>query len=507
MGFINKDLTIAIAKDRAVRRTVTYESHIYFFGVYFPHYTEYEIAPFQNEIFEITQDSSNQLACIVAFRGSAKSTIVTFSYTLWAILGQQQKKYVVIVCQTRAQAKQHMMNIRDELERNELLRSDLGPFREENDSEWATSSLVFENMGARITIASLDQSVRGFKHKQHRPDLIILDDVEDMKSTQTMESRNKTFDWFTREIIPLGDTKTRIILVGNLLHEDSLMMRLKSKIDKQEIDGIFKWFPLLDEQGNCLWPGKFDKPEKIEMLRRKVANELAWQQEYLLNIISDSTRVIHPNWIQYYDKIPTNIDRHLNGVYMGIDLAISLRDTADYTAVVTGVLCTIENKPRLYVLPNPINKRLDYPDVVATVKSLCDSLPYHRTPHAQVEVNGFQRIYADQLRDAGVVVEPITNTNDKRTRLALMSHYIREGYILFPKEGAEELIAQLTGFGREHHDDLADAFVMMATQSASMLRTYSRDHFQIHVFGGTIPRDPFFGNEKVGFGNIWNKQF
>src|ERR1700682_4804671 len=130
----SNELIRSISTDRTVRQNVTRESHLFFFLVYFPHYVKYEVAPFQEEIFELTQDVSKKLVCIVAFRGSAKSTIVTFSYTLWAILGKQNKKYVLIVCQTRAQAKQHMMNIRYELETNDLLKSDLGPFREENDT-------------------------------------------------------------------------------------------------------------------------------------------------------------------------------------------------------------------------------------------------------------------------------------------------------------------------------------------------------------------------------------
>lgn len=50
---------------------------------------------------------------------------------------------------------------------------------------------------------------------------------------------------------------------------------------------------------------------------------------------------------------------------------------------------------------------------------------------------------------------------DKRSRLALITHLIQQGKVLFPKKGAEELILQLTGFGIERHDDLADAFSLL----------------------------------------------
>ena len=461
----------AIIKDRLVRLSVTRDSHLLFFNIYFSHYVKYEIAEFQKDIFRITEDKSNKLACIVAFRGSGKSTLVTFSYSLWSILGNQQKKFVLIVCQTQAQAKQHMTNLRYELEHNKLLRSDLGPFQEETGGEWAMSSLVFSNTKARITIASIEQSIRGIRHYENRPDLIILDDVEDLNSTKTLEGRNKIFEWFTREIVPLGDIGTRIIIVGNLLHEDSLMMRLRVRIDDGSLDGIFKWYPLLDDKGKCLWPGKFDTQEKIDDLRRSVANELAWQQEYLLNIISDSTRVIFPEWIHYYDSIPRG---DVYGIFVGVDLAISLKETADYTAIVSGVL-TKENKSKdikLYIFPNSINKRMTYPETIQTIKSLAGTLKYEVTPKIAIESNGFQQIFVDQLGSSGLNVEGIRNTTDKRSRLAMTSHYVQNGTILFPKQGAEDLITQLTGFGIEHHDDLSDAFALVVLQIVEPMESH-----------------------------------
>ncbi len=119
-----------------------------------------------------------------------------------------------------------MKNIKEELESNELLRSDLGPFREENVDEWRSYSLVLPQYGAKIMAASTGTAVRGLRHGQFRPDLIIGDDLEDQATTKTRESRDKTYKWLTGEVIPAGDHTTRLVIIGNLLHEDSLIMRL-----------------------------------------------------------------------------------------------------------------------------------------------------------------------------------------------------------------------------------------------------------------------------------------
>jgi len=467
----------AIMSNRAVRQQVTKQSHLMFFHIFFPHYVKYPIAEFQKEIFRITEDTSNERACIVSFRGSSKSTLVTFSYSLWAVLGVQQKKFVLIVCQTQAQAKQHMMNLRHELEQNEILKSDLGPFREDLGSgEWAMSSLVFKNTGARIMVASVDQSIRGIRHRQYRPDLIILDDIEDMNSVKTYEGRTKIADWFSREIVPLGDLGTRIIIVGNLLHEDSLMMQLKRRIERKELEGIFRWFPLIDSKGKCLWPEKFDTREKIEQLRQGVANEAAWLMEYLLVVVSDTSRVIHPEWLAHYKEMPKKCEENeYRGASIGVDLAISEKDRADCTAMVVAHTFGYGDDMKIYVEPNPINDRIDFSTSLETAKLLSTTYAYrNRNAHVYVENNGYFEAFVEMLRkERGIPVEGVQSRGDKRTRLSVISMPVKAGRVFLPEQGAEELRTQLTGFGAERHDDLADAFSLVIGEIVKRNRSKS----------------------------------
>ncbi len=459
----------AVLKDRAVRQTVARDSHLMFFNIYFPQYVKYPMAEFHKDIFRLTEDASNKLACIIAFRGSGKSTIVTFSYTLWAILGVQQKKFVLIICQTQAQAKQAMMNIRNELENNKYLKSDLGPFQEDSgNGEWAASSLVFQNTGARIMIASLEQSIRGVRHHEHRPDLIILDDVEDVNSTKTYENRQKNFEWFTREIVPLGDMGTRVIIVGNLLHEDSLVMRLRVKIEAKQLSGAFRLFPLLDEEGKCLWSGKFDTEEKIEDLHQSTASEIAWQQEYLLRLVNDETRVIHSDWLKYYDQPPNTIHGDDPVIYTAIDVAISLKTTADYTAMVSAKIIRCGKNIKIYILPNPVNERMSFPAMQLRIQTLHQAHGNTQSNRIFVEDVQGQNFLIQELQRQLLPVYGVIPQGDKRERLALASKFIFNGNVLFPKHGAEELVRQLVGFGLERHDDLADAFSMLILKTIEM---------------------------------------
>ena len=449
-------------KDRNVRTAITRQSHFMFFHFYFPHYVTYETAPFQKEIFRLTEQEEIKSLFICAFRGSSKSTIMTMSYPIWSILGIQQKKFILILCQTKVQAKQHMVNLKRELESNNLLKNDLGPFEEESD-EWGSASLVFSNTNARITAASTEQSIRGIRHHQHRPDLIICDDVEDMASVKTIESRDKTYNWLNGEVIPAGDRNTRLVVIGNLLHEDSLMMRLKINSEEEKSNVCFRSYPLLDKDGKIAWPGKYPTDKHLETEKKKIGNETAWQREYLLKIVSDAGRVVHPEWIQYYDNIPYD-DGQLVGCWVGIDLAISQKETADYTSMVVLEIYSTKEKRVAFVHPFSINKRLTFPEQLNEVKRLARSLGTDRTPEIYVENVGYQEALIQQLKSGGLWVEGVKPRGDKRNRLMMTTSAIQNGLILFPKKGAEELIGQIIGFGVEKHDDLADAFSLVANQ-------------------------------------------
>ena len=462
-NILTPNLTERMFKDHSIRIAITRKSHLFFFYFYFAHYVKYETAQFQKEIFHLSEQADIKNLFVVAFRGSAKSTILTMSYPIWSILGEQEKKFVLILCRTRTQAKQHMMNLKRELESNQLLQNDLGPFQEESD-EWGSSSLVFSNLNARITAASSEQSIRGIRHNQYRPDVIVCDDVEDLASVKTRESRQKTYQWLTSEIIPAGDRNTRLVIVGNLLHEDSLIMQLKSDVEEKRINGVFKAYPLFDKNNVIAWPGKYPDTKAVDEEKLKSGNNIAWQREYLLRIVSDTDRVVHPEWIQYYDpeELPRD-DRYIN--YIGVDLAISEKSGADCTAIVTLKIHSHGDKKRAYVVPYPFNRRITFPEQVNQIKLIATSKrEMDCYPRIFIEKVAYQEALIQQLKSGGLHVEGVSPHGDKRERLALTTSAIKEGLVIFPKKGAEELITQLIGFGAEKHDDLADAFSIAVNQ-------------------------------------------
>ena len=449
-----------VLEDPHIRIATARQNFEWFFNIYLNDFMAFETAPFQKKMFEVAENEQELFSIIVSFRGSAKTTIMALAYPIWAILGRQQKKFVVIVCDTQELAKQRLANIRSQFEHNTLLQRELGPFQDDT-GQWGAGSIVLFKYGARITVASREQSIRGITHNQHRPDAIILDDVENLEVVRTREGRDKLHAWFHEDIIPLGSPSTKMILIGNLLHQDSLIMRQRELIKRDEMSGGYYQFPVRIGE-RILWPGKYPDEAALERERKKLGDRRSWLREYELKIIPEDDQIIRQEWIQYYDELPTLLRNQDSSIAIGVDLAASDKDSADYTAMVTARIDDCRGAFRVYILPNPINEHMIFPEQRSAVLKLYKSLAsFGLRRDLYIESFGTQRGLVDELKNLGYNAEGVTPTGSKSERLRFVSYLVRNGNILFPRSGAEHLIQQLVGFGVERHDDLADAFAVL----------------------------------------------
>lgn len=448
-----------IRSNRALRVKLAQESLYWFFHLYFSDHARLPTADFQKEIYQLLGDPSVKHLVIVAFRSSGKSTIATLAYPIWAILGKQQSKFALILSQTQPLAKLHLQNIKRTFETNELLRSDFGPVDETSD-EWGSMSLALPKFDARISAASSDQSIRGLKYGSHRPDLIIADDVEDMQSVQTQESRNRTYNWFVSEVIPAGDQNAKIINIGNLLHEDSLLMRLKEKIEDKTLKGEYREYPIVDSHGKTLWKGKYPTEETLAEQKQKIVDERSWLREFCLKIVPDQKQIIMPEWIKTYNDLPPqNEENEYVNTFLSVDLAISEKTSADCTAVVVVHAYGHEPKDRRYFISKHfINERLTYLHSRGRIEQLYGMFKKGDSPKVLVENIAYQQAMVETLKESGMDTKGIKVAGDKYSRLTTAGMLFEQGKVFFPADGScKEIVTQLLGFGIEKHDDLCDA--------------------------------------------------
>lgn len=459
--------TIDITNPETRRHIVKTYGLAGFTWLYLAHHFNLEPADFHPDLIAALEDKSEEMLEIIGFRGSAKSTYASLAYVLYISL-EHKYDFILPVFDTTSQMKLAIANMRYELEHNQMIIKDYGVMFNA-DKNWADSSLQLLN-GVLIMGRSRGQKIRGLKHRQFRPQVIICDDLEDLEWVKKKENRDKTERWLAGEVIPAQqETGAKLILIGNMLHNNGIMARMKAR-KKHGGEPLFKLleFALFDEKGKCTWEGKYPNEAAIQAQREKVGSATAWSREYLLKIISEDDQIIKETDIHRYrngilderDERDSNRKKHpILDAGAAMDLAISEKTTADYTAIVKGWSIKLDEKKRLLIAPHPFNRRVDFDGAVSAAKDALKDMPMGT--RLWVEDVMYQRAAIQTLKKHGVSVLGVKPVSDKRARLQAAAPFILDGTVLFPENGCEELIDQLLGFGTEEHDDLVDALVYL----------------------------------------------
>jgi len=434
---------------------------------YLPHHFPLELSDFFDEMAGALQAHAENRLEIIGYRGSAKSTLASLALPLWAALEHPDLyPFIILLADTRGQASINAASVQHELRNNDLILRDYGHLKYrklddprpeptlESDEDWQAMNCVLDN-GVRILARSRGQKIRGLKHRQHRPKLIVADDVEDLDWVRTQENRDKTDRWFRGNVLPSIDEGGRAVVVGNWLHTDGLMARLKNT-------GIFRVleFSLLREGDGteierCTWKAKYPTQEAIDAKRNELG-DIGFRREMLLQVVPEEGQDVLPEDITYYDDPPFDDGNYLAH---GVDLAISTKESADYTACVAGEVTWPAGKLEIYIQPHPLNRRMSFHDTMDTL----DNVRHSSTMSSEffVEAVAYQQAAIDELARRAFAVTPMHPIKDKRARLRVAARYIKNGTVKFPRTGCEQLLNQLFGFGAEKSDDLVDALVYL----------------------------------------------
>lgn len=454
----------------ALQIEVAKRSFFHFLSYYLRHNFELEPAGFHAEMVEAL-DSVNDIdkfLSIMGFRGCAKSTILE-AFAIWSMINGKHN-YIVWIGNTMDDAKESLANIKAEIEENEELRRDFKitlATDEDNKKKqhsitekWSEKQLIIGN--CTIVAKSRLGKVRGKKFKKARIDLIICDDLEDIVTADTVEKRVQTRKWFYAEVMQATKqgtlaTDTKVVMLGNLVHRDCLVKQFGSSPLVR-----FMQFPLIDDEGNIAWPALYPTMEAINQKKAEVImagegiGHVIWAREYLLKDADEGDMILSKDDIQYYPD--EWLQRPVVAAGVGVDFAISKKQTADYTAMVKGMdVKNDEGERRLLIGKNPICKRLNFQETIQEAVSLNEVMP-HGTKFYPEKV-AYQEAAIEIMEKNGLSVVRMPSVTDKRSRAVAACFYIKSGRVLFPKTGAEALIDNILGFGIEEHDDLTDAMV------------------------------------------------
>ncbi len=394
-------------------------------------------------------------------RNHAKSTVTTLFYVLYCILFER-KRHIVIISATEDMAIRFLRRIKEELESNKWI---LWAFGQQRSEKWSETEIRTAN-GCLIHAKGRGAQLRGLINGTDRPDLVVMDDVEDDEMVRS-ELRRFDFEaWFNGTVLPtLAPKVGQCIVIGTILHMDSLLNRIVNQGLYPEFKT--KVFSAIKEDDTSLWPERFP----LETLNKIKAAYIARDQlaQYFMEWMNDPTPAENAEFkvFTYFDKqkeyptsplIELTVDVGGGGVKKGAD---------DSAMVVTAS----DEKNTLYVVDYVSDKmgtdtdriideifRLDdmyHPQVVRIEKSTATNFLISPLEKRMLNDRHFLNVeYVSPPKGSG---DRRGNMSDaKYQRIAAMASPMKLGAIRIQK-WMTKLIEQLTRFPRARHDDVADA--------------------------------------------------
>lgn len=481
-----------------------------FFGrAYFPHYFSRPSPEFHRELdaiwqqgvlkgrYPLTAADTKTISrlpgvrrAVAAPRGHAKSTNLTFKGTMHSTL-YGYKHYPIIISDSSEQAEGFLDNIRVEFEENTAILEDFGPLA---GSVWRSNVLVTKT-NIKIEAIGSGKKIRGRKHRNWRPDLIILDDVENDENVRTPEQRKKLKDWFDKAVSKCGDDYTDIVYIGTLLHYDSLLaktlanpayrsIKYKAVTRFSQADDLWQqWETIFTDLSNddreadalaffqahktamlegtqVLWEEKLSYYDLMVM--RVSEGEASFNSEEQNEPINPDDCLFMEEWFDYYNEAEVNFGDPAFDFFGFIDPSLGKTKRSDFSAIVT--LAKHKGSGYMYVVDADIERR--HPDriiadVLAKERWLRASFG-HGYQKLGAETNQFQWFLKEELAKASakaglyLPIEEVQQTSDKVMRVQTLQPDVKNKYIKFNRRH-KRLLEQLTQFPMGAHDDGPDA--------------------------------------------------
>ncbi|RCX22947.1 putative phage terminase large subunit-like protein [Fontibacillus phaseoli] len=479
-----------------------------------------EAPEFHREISEIIDAVSNVITndkvAVAAPRSHAKSTYLTKAAPLRETC-YRKRKYAIIISETPAVSSANLDWIALQLKSNAKLRADFGPLlspkQQENPKDNSSEFIAWESredgtkkMLTKVEAASTGQALRGRNWNGVRPDLIICDDLEDIKSNAaTPELRRKLKDWFAQTVVPLGDPrgkKTAFIYMGTTVHHEALLVDVlynRSDFKSRVYRAVIEWPERMDLWEACRLVYK--DPDRPKEDRVKDAIELyeanreemdrgavvlwpeaqpiwklmtwkwdngskAFNTEYMNNPVDEESMIFNPEAFTYWDgklndvfsQYPRPVDEY--DVYMGVDFAMG-KTRGDYSAIV--VIARNKKTGTKYVI-DAFGERIK-PD--AFLRVIVDKTLRYQPNAIAAEAQAAQEFFVDKLKEALTAVgypararvKEIYQRSRKDLRIEALLPDIESGAIQFTKKHAL-LLEQFEMYPAGSHDDLPDALEM-----------------------------------------------
>lgn len=268
-----------------------------FVDYYFPHWTinpetgkATPCAPFHVSAANKILKDRNLKAAFQWHRGAAKSTNMDVFVPMW-LMAQEHREInvMVLVGKSEDNAKTLLGDIQAELQYNQRYIHDFG--EQYNVGTWEDGEFVTRSEVAFFA-RGRGQSPRGLRYRSHRPDYVVIDDLDDDELVESPARVTKLFDWVRSALFgTLDGGRGRFIMVGNLIAKNSVLAKW-CDIKSVHVTKV----NIYDSKGGISWASKWT-PQEVKDIENVVGYR-AFQKEYMNNPIIEGA-IFRNEWIRW----------------------------------------------------------------------------------------------------------------------------------------------------------------------------------------------------------------
>ena len=435
-------------------------------------------------------ESDARKIVIAAPRGVGKTSRMRTGYATQQILFRL-RKFLVYITKSGENSITQTENLKRDLLSNVKIRKLFGSVKSRDglegleglmdDFEESFSKKIWAAYDTLILPRGRGQQVRGLLYKADRPDLILIDDLEDPEMVESELYRKKLKEWFTADVekcVSRYDRNYRMVYIDTLKHEDSLLQML---IDSSDWESL-----VLEACDGDLNPTAPDYMDAIEIRREYESHKEkgmldVFFREFRNLPISTDDPVFAP---ENFRHVRDHGDEYLvveqvkdeNGNFRWMPVAgTSPIKKRNITAVVivdpaktlklhsaeSAIVCFgINQKDRHLLLLDVVSGKF-YPDEL--YDKMFEMVKFHRARVLAVEVTSLHQFISqpieNEIKGRGIPVEylELNAVGKKEERVKMLAPLYRQHYIYHDIRCAAKLETQLLGFPRSKYWDVMDA--------------------------------------------------
>lgn len=429
-----------------------------FASAFLPSYFERPFPSISDAIFRAIDSSKSQKVVIAAPRGWGKTSIDGLAFPARNIC-YRLKKFIVHVSNTADAAIMVARNLKQALITEDIKRGDIIPtvFGNLKGSQWGEQKFV---AGSTFVMPrGSGQQIRGLNYEGHRPDLIIVDDLEDAEAVMNEERREKLKQWFFADLMNSVDRSSKewkIVVVGTILHEAALLTQLLQDDTWERVK-----ISLCDDSLKSNWPD-YMSDQQVEELFRSYANQGqadTFAREYQNKPISGLDAVFKGEYFKGYEPRELIESRSPDLFFVTIvDPAKTVKLSSADSAVVT---VGLDMKAQKIYFHDCVAKKM-HPDEL--MDAMFEQVERHGSRILAVEVTSLNEFITqpikNEMRKRGCYPQfvELKARDKKENRVAQLAPFYRQGYIFHNRNVSQKLEMQLMSFPRSELWDVMDAF-------------------------------------------------